>query len=193
MDLKKAALAADRKIRNIDYIVEKGKVIIIDSHTGLKKPTSKWKDSIHEMVEIKEGIKPAQHSVTYTAVTQHDFFNLYKKILGVTGTVGTDKDRKDLKSIYGVEIFKCPRHFLREKTIHRTRRPEGLDNIFMSLNKEIKEEIKKDRPVLVIMDNIRNVEEYVSQCPIKNVSTIKGINPEMKNQEILQVKKEKLQ
>jgi hypothetical protein len=40
MDLKKAALAADRKIRNIDYIVEKGKVIIIDSHTGLKKPTS---------------------------------------------------------------------------------------------------------------------------------------------------------
>ena len=193
MDLQQAALASDRKIRNIDYIVEKGKVVIIDSHTGLKKPTSKWKDSIHEMVEIKEGINPAQHSVTYTAVTQHDFFNLYKKILGVTGTVGTDKDRKDLKSIYGVEIFKCPRHFLREKEIYRTQRPVGLNNIFMSLNKEIKEEIKKDRPVLVIMDNIRNVEEYVSQCPIKNVSTIKGINPEMKNQEILQVKKEKLQ
>ena len=192
-DLKKTAIAADRKIKDIDYIVDNGKVIIIDSNTGLKKPGSKWKDSIHEMVEIKEGIKPAQHSVTYTAVTQHDFFNLYKKILGVTGTVGTDKDRKDLKSIYGVEIFKCPRHFLREKEIYHTQRPVGLNNIFMSLNKEIKEEIKKDRPVLVIMDNIRNVEEYISQCPIKNVSTIKGINPEMKNQEILQVKKEKLQ
>ena len=178
IDLKEAALASDRKIKDIDYIVDNGKVIIIDSHTGLKKPNSKWKDSIHEMVEIKEGIKPDHHSVTYTAVTQHDFFNLYNKILGVTGTVGTDKDRRDLKSIYGVEIFKCPRHFLKEKIIYRTKRPEGLDNIFISLNKEIKKEIEKDRPVLVIMDNIRNVDEYVLQSPLKNISTIKGINPD---------------
>ena len=177
-DLKNAALASDRKIRNIDYIVYEGKVIIIDSFTGLKKPNSKWKDSIHEMVEIKEGIKPDNNSVTYTAVTQHDFFNLYNKILGVTGTVGTDKDRKDLKSIYGVEIFKCPRHFLREKKIYQTKRPVGLDNIFYSLNKEIKREITKDRPVLVIMDNIRNVEEFVQQSPLKNLNTIKGINPD---------------
>ena len=73
IDLKEAALASDRKIKDIDYIVDNGKVIIIDSHTGLKKPNSKWKDSIHEMVEIKEGIRPDHHSVTYTAVTQHDF------------------------------------------------------------------------------------------------------------------------
>ena len=83
------------------------------------------------------------------------FFNLYNKILGVTGTVGTEKDRNDLKSIYGVEIFKCPRHFLKEKKIYHTERPEGLDKIFISLNKEICKEIKKNRPVLVIMDNIK--------------------------------------
>ena len=169
----------DRKIKDIDYIVYNGKVIIIDSNTGLKKPNSKWKDSIHEMVEIKEGISPDHNSVTYTAVTQHDFFNLYNKIVGVTGTVGTDKDRKDLKSIYGVEIFKCPRHFLREKKVESTERPEGIDNIFISLNKEISKEIKKERPVLVIMNNIRNVDEYVLQSPFKDkISTIKGIEPE---------------
>jgi len=178
-ELKQAALASDRKIKNIDYIVYNGKVIIIDSNTGLKKPNSKWKDSIHEMVEIKEGISPDHNSVTYTAVTQHDFFNLYNKIVGVTGTVGTDKDRKDLKSIYGVEIFKCPRHFLREKKVKSTERPEGIDNIFISLNKEISKEIKKERPVLVIMNNIRNVDEYVLQSPFKDkISTIKGIEPE---------------
>ena len=143
-DLKEAALASDRKIRDIDYIVEDGKVIIIDSNTGLKKPNTKWKDSIHEMVQIKEGISPDSNSVTYTAVTQHDFFNLYSKILGVTGTVGTDKDREDLKQIYGVEIFKFQRHFIREKKIINTKRPKGLDNIFITLNKEISKEKKKE-------------------------------------------------
>ena len=64
----------------------------------------------------------------------NNFFNLYIKILGVTGNIGTEIDRKDLKIIYGVEIFKCPRHFLREKIINHTKRPEGLDNIFISLN-----------------------------------------------------------
>ena len=48
-------------------------------------------------VEKKEGMNPSNHIVTYTSVTQHDFFNIYNKILGVTGTVGTDKDRIDLK------------------------------------------------------------------------------------------------
>ena len=57
IELRDAALASDRKIKDIDYIVDKGKVIIIDRNTGLKKPGSKCKDSIHEMVEIKEEIE----------------------------------------------------------------------------------------------------------------------------------------
>ena len=69
------------------------------------------------MVKIKEGCSLDNHSVTYCSVTQHDFFNKYKKILGVTGTVGTNKDKIELMSIYGVEIFKCPRNFIKEKKI----------------------------------------------------------------------------
>ena len=180
-DLKEAALASDRKIRDIDYIIDKVdgdyNVIIIDSHTGIKKPKSKWSNSIHEMVQIKEGIKPDTNSVTYTAVTQHDFFNLYSKIVGVTGTVGTDKDRKDLKSIYNVEIFKCPRHYIREKKIIKSERPEGLDNVFELINDDINKQIKKGRPVLVIMDCIKNVDDFVSQTNIQNISKIKGIDP----------------
>ena len=94
---------------------------------------------------------------------------MYQKILGVTGTVGTNQDRKDLKQIYKVDIFQCPRHFIKEKKIYKTERPEGLDNIFISLNKDIKKEIEKGRPVLVIMDNIRNVDDFVSQCSFKDI------------------------
>ena len=68
--------------------------------------------------------------------------------------------------------------FFKKKIINLIKRPEGLDNIFISLNKEINDKIKNNRPILVIMDNIRNVDDYVAQNPFKNISTIKGINPD---------------
>ena len=174
--LKKAALDSDRHIKNIDYIIENNKVIIIDSHTGLKKPKTKWRNSLHEMVEIKEGLEPDYHSSTFCAVTQHDFFNLYNKILGVTGTIGTEKDKEDLRNIYHVEIFKAPRNFMREKIINYINRPYGQNNIFQLLNEDIIIQKNKGRPVLVIMNNILSVEDFVSQSFL-NVNTIKGINP----------------
>ena len=67
--------------------------------------------------------------------------------------------------------------FYERKKIIRTKRPKGLDNIFIALNKEISKEIKKGRSVLVIMDNIRNVDDYVSQSPFKDINAIKGIKP----------------
>ena len=175
--LKNAALASDRKIRNIDYIIEDNNVIIIDSNTGLKKPKTKWSQSIHEMVQIKEGLEPESNSVTYTAVTQHDFFNLYNKILGVTGTVGTEKDKNDLRRIYGVEIFKAPRHFIKEKIINYLNRPYGSGNIFELINQDININYNKGRPILVIMNNILSVDDFVSQSYFQNINTIKGIDP----------------
>lgn len=174
--LKKAALDSDRYIKNIDYIIENNKVIIIDSYTGLKKPKTKWRNSLHEMVEIKEGLEPDYNSSTFCAVTQHDFFNLYNKILGVTGTVGTEKDKQDLRNIYHVEIFKAPRNFMREKIVNYINRPYGQNNIFQLLNEDILIQRNKGRPVLVIMNNILSVEDFVSQSFLK-VNTIKGINP----------------
>ena len=76
--LKSAALNSDKKIR--------------------------WNNFLHEMVEIKESLEPKRYGISYASVTHHDFFNLYKTILGVTGTIGTDRDRKDLKEIYNVDI-----------------------------------------------------------------------------------------
>ena len=177
--LKEAALASDRKILNIDYIIKGQRIIIIDSITGLKKPKSKWNHSIHEMVEIKEGIEPDNYSATFSAVTQHDFFNMYNKILGVTGTIGTEKDESDLRKIYKVEIFKAPRHFIKEKEIVYYNRPYGAHNIFKKINEDIKANLQKGRPILVIMNNILNVDYFISQFYLNNINinTIKGIDP----------------
>ena len=174
--LKSAALNSDKKIRDIDYIIENDKIVIIDNSTGLKMPKTSWNNFLHEMVEIKESLEPKRYGISYASVTHHDFFNLYKTILGVTGTIGTDRDRKDLKEIYNVDIFKCPRHFIREKEINIIQRHKGLDSIFKLISEDIMKEYKKGRPILVIMDNIRNVDDFVSQFYFKNISTIKGID-----------------
>ena len=68
--------------------------------------------------------------------------------------------------------------FFKGKKIYHTQRPVGLNNIFIAINKEINNEIKKGRPVLVIMDNIRNVDDFVSQSSFRNINTIKEIKPD---------------
>ena len=60
---------SDRNIKNIDYIIENSKVIIIDPYTGLKMPKTKWRSFLHEMVEIKEGLEPYHNTSTFCAVT----------------------------------------------------------------------------------------------------------------------------
>ena len=114
-------------------------------------------------------VKPDNHTVTFTSVTQHDFFNMYNKILGVTGTIGTEKDKSDLKKIYGVEIFKTPRHFIKEKEIQdekvkiiEDKNATIFNNKEASENKEIKEEntlsVNNRNEDKIINNNIKSGE-----------------------------------
>ena len=98
-------------------------------------------------------------------------------ILGVTGTIGTEKDKSDLKKIYGVEIFKAPRHFIKEKKITCLNRPYGSHNIYKMINEDINVNLKKGRPILVIMNSILSVDDFISQTFFNNIHTIKGIDP----------------
>lgn len=118
------------------------------------------------MVEIKE----------YCSVTQNDFFNMYKKIVGVTGTIRTKKDEKDLRDIYHVKLFKCPRHFIREKEKRILQRPGNLEGIIGQVEGEIQEMNAEGRPALVIMDSISNVLDFCRVTSF-NVNTIMGVNP----------------
>ena len=174
--LRKAARKAQDYEREVEYIIENGEIIIIDSNTGYKKPGSRWNNYIHEMVEIKEGLRPKSPSISYCEVTQRGYFNLYKKIAGVTGTVGTKRDEEQLKRAYGVNIFRVPRHFESPKIVKHIRRPGNIAEVYGLVYTEIMQETAKGRPVLVIMDSISRVHEFCVASGL-NANTIEGTNP----------------
>lgn len=96
--LKRFALVSTQLTRDVDYILLNGEIIIIDSNTGFKRPRTRWFSSIHEMIEIREGIEPKSPSVECNMITQHGYFNLYKKKIGVTGTIGCEYDENLIKT-----------------------------------------------------------------------------------------------
>ena len=108
--LQKSAQSADRYQINEDYIIENGEVIIVDRTTGYKKPGSRWSNSIHEFVEIKEKVKVRDPQVATCSITQCTFFNLYKSITGLSGTLGDMSDEKILKSAYKVNLKEIPKY-----------------------------------------------------------------------------------
>ena len=106
------------------------------------------------------------------------FFNLYKEIIGVTGTIGEANDEKLLKDIYNINIFKVPRNIPPRKSIYYKARPFKTSDLYEQLYYEIIENIYEGRPVLVILDSPKRVDEFVEYLSNLNFKskTIKGIN-----------------
>ena len=106
------------------------------------------------------------------------FFNLYKEIIGVTGTIGEANDEKLLKDIYNINIFKVPRNIPPRKPIYYKARPFKTSDLYEQLYYEIIENIYEGRPVLVILDSPKRVDEFVEYLSNLNFKskTIKGIN-----------------
>lgn len=84
VELYKAAKTSDCFEKDKDYVLKNGEIVIIDSSTGYKKPGSRWSNYIHEMLELKEGLKLKESSVSNSMITQKSFFNMYKHITGLT-------------------------------------------------------------------------------------------------------------
>ena len=176
--LKNAALTASNSVKNVDYIIEKDEIIILDKTTGYKKPGQKWQNFVHEMVEIKEKIPLKERTMSFCSITQCLFFNLYKEIIGVTGTIGEASDEKLLKDIYKINLFKVPRNIPPRKPIYYKTRPLRISDLYEQLYFEIVENKNEGRPVLVILDSPKRVEQLVKYLSNLNIesSTIQGIN-----------------
>ena len=187
--LKKSAISAERHEINVDYIVENNKVIIVDRTTGYKKPGSRWQNCIHEFIEIKEGVEVESPSISTCSITQCTFFNMYKSITGLSGTLGGDTDEKILKSAYKINLFRVPRNLPSKVPIRKRERPEDPFDLYDLITEEILEITQQNRPVLVIFDTIRQVEEFISREKINfnenKLGTIKGINPQ-EDREVIQ-------
>ena len=133
--------------RDVDYVVQNGQVMIVDEFTGRILPGRRWSDGLHQAVEAKEGLRVASENQTLASVTFQNFFRLYKKISGMTGTAETEA--AEFKKIYNLEVVVVP-------TNRKMVRADVTDSVFRtkkekydSIIKEISEAYAKGQPVLV--------------------------------------------
>ncbi|MGE5251377.1 MAG: hypothetical protein ACM3QS_14325 [Bacteroidota bacterium] len=92
--------------RNKDYLVQGGKVVIVDEFTGRLMPGRRWSDGLHQAVEAKEGVKIEPENVTYATITLQNYFRMYKKLAGMTGTALTEAE--EFSKIYKLEVSPIP-------------------------------------------------------------------------------------
>ncbi|MBI5588505.1 MAG: preprotein translocase subunit SecA [Deltaproteobacteria bacterium] len=135
------------KHRDIDYVVKDGQVIIVDEFTGRLMPGRRWSDGLHQAVEAKEKVKIENENQTLATVTFQNYFRMYDKLAGMTGTA--DTEASEFHSIYNLEVLIIP-------TNKPLARIDGSDLVyktkkekFRAVIKEIEEWYKKGRPVLV--------------------------------------------
>jgi preprotein translocase subunit SecA len=92
--------------RNKDYLVQAGKVVIIDEFTGRLMPGRRWSDGLHQAVEAKEGARVQAENVTYATITIQNYFRMYEKLSGMTGTAVTEAE--EFSEIYNLEVLAIP-------------------------------------------------------------------------------------
>ncbi|HSQ27209.1 MAG TPA: hypothetical protein VLM80_08785 [Anaerolineales bacterium] len=92
--------------RNKEYLVQGGKVVIVDEFTGRLMPGRRWSDGLHQAVEAKEGVKVQSESVTYATITIQNYFRMYEKLAGMTGTAVTEAE--EFLKIYNLEVLAIP-------------------------------------------------------------------------------------
>ncbi len=92
--------------RNKEYLVQGGKVVIVDDFTGRLMPGRRWSDGLHQAVEAKEGVRVEPENVTYATITLQNYFRMYKKLAGMTGTALTESE--EFSKIYKLEVFPLP-------------------------------------------------------------------------------------
>ncbi len=106
--LNAALRAAALYRRDVEYIVRGGEVIIVDEFTGRTMPGRRWSDGLHQAVEAKEGVRVREENQTVASITFQNYFRLYKKLSGMTGTA--DTEAPEFLQIYGLEVVVIPTH-----------------------------------------------------------------------------------
>ncbi|MFQ5735886.1 MAG: preprotein translocase subunit SecA, partial [Thermodesulfobacteriota bacterium] len=133
--------------RDVDYVVKDNQVIIVDEFTGRLMTGRRWSDGLHQAVEAKEGVKIENENQTLATVTFQNFFRMYDKLAGMTGTA--DTEAAEFHSIYNLEVVVIPTNKPLRRTdttdlVYRTKAEK-----FRAVIKDIKEWTEKGRPILV--------------------------------------------
>ncbi len=132
--------------RDVNYVVEGSEVIIVDEHTGRKMPGRQWSDGLHQAVEAKEGVKIKEETQTLATITLQNYFKLYDKLAGMTGTAMTEAG--EFWKIYQLDVIAVPTN----RPLHRINYPDVIyrseDEKWDAVVEEIREIHPKGRPIL---------------------------------------------
>ncbi len=133
--------------RDKDYLVQDGEVVIVDEFTGRIMPGRRWSDGLHQAVEAKEGVKIERENQTLATITFQNYFRLYKKLAGMTGTAETEA--AEFQKIYNLDVVVIPTNRVMSRKEYQDVVYRTEEEKFRNAAKEIKELHEKGQPVLV--------------------------------------------
>jgi preprotein translocase subunit SecA len=133
--------------KDVDYVVKDGEVMIVDEFTGRLMPGRRWSDGLHQAVEAKEGVRIERENQTLATITFQNYFRMYKKLAGMTGTAETEA--VEFGKIYGLEVVVIPTNRALFRTNHADVIYKTEREKFNAVCKEIAGLYKDGRPVLV--------------------------------------------
>lgn len=146
--------------KDVDYLVIDGKIVIVDENTGRPQPGRRFSDGLHQSIEAKEGVKIQRESQTYATITLQNYFRMYDRLAGMTGTAGTEAN--EFKEIYKLSVLEIP-------TYKPCIRDDANDEIYMTerekyaaIIKDVKDQHEKGRPILVGTESVE-VSEKLSR------------------------------
>ncbi len=155
--------------KDVQYVVKEGQVIIVDEFTGRMMPGRRWSDGLHQAVEAKEGVKVAEENQTLATVTFQNYFRMYEKLAGMTGTA--DTEAAEFKKIYELDVIVIPTNepMIRvdySDVIYKTEAEK-----FRAVVEAIKELHRKGQPTLVgtiSVDKSEKLSEMLSKAKVKH-------------------------
>lgn len=146
--------------KDIDYIIQEEKVVIIDENTGRAQPGRRFSDGLHQAIEAKENLVIQKETQTYASITLQNFFRMYEKLSGMTGTAMTEAH--EFKEIYKLDVLEIPTHV-------PCKRADADDEIYMTerekyqaILKEVKDLHAKGQPILIGTESVE-VSEKLSR------------------------------
>ncbi|MDH5662730.1 MAG: SEC-C metal-binding domain-containing protein, partial [Elusimicrobiota bacterium] len=154
--------------KDVHYMVKDGQVVIVDEFTGRLMPGRRWSDGLHQAIEAKENVRIAEENQTLATITFQNYFKLYDKLAGMTGTAATEA--QEFWKIYGLDVVVVPTN----KPLVRTNYPDVIYKTekekFDAVIREIAELYKMGRPVLVGTRSIENSEKLSEMLKRKGIA-----------------------
>lgn len=153
--------------RDVDYVVDNGQIVIIDEHTGRKMQGRRWSDGLHQAIEAKEGCEVRAENQTLASITFQNYFRMYKKLAGMTGTA--DTEAYEFQQIYGLRTVVLPTN----KPMIRKDLPDLIylteDQKYKAIIEDIKKTVATGAPVLVGTISIENSEKLSAMLDAQHI------------------------